>query len=337
MGPAPPPPPPAEPAPPPPPPTTTQATTLPPPPTTLPPPPMTTLPPPVIMTTRPPMTPPPTTLPPPPMTTIPPPPPTTTVPLGPPGVCSIYGDPHIVTFDHKHASYYTPGEYWIVKSSTVIIQGKYAALPTTNGLAVVKGIAIGGTFLHGHKLIVSTMEAGTVVTYDGAPVVNGFPGSGKTADGLVSVMYNQAGAMMDEGKGLNGQAHDGQMHVLHINLPLQVTLQVNEWNEPGEGAYMNVKITMPAQPGQDGQCGNFNGNPADDDRTQVRARLGTQGVPAGALLFPGGKTPIAAGNRPDINNCPEEKLAVYKKQCDDSSTTSMECLIDRCFGGGATR
>merc|ERR1719235_1026881 len=84
------------------------------------------------------MTPPPTTLPPP-MTTIPPPPPTTTVPLGPPGVCSIYGDPHIVTFDHKHASYYTPGEYWIVKSSTVIIQGKYAALPSTNGLAVVKG------------------------------------------------------------------------------------------------------------------------------------------------------------------------------------------------------
>jgi hypothetical protein len=244
----------------------------------------------------------------------------------------------VVSFDGKHASYYTPGEYWIVKSSTVIIQGKYAALPSTNGLAVVKGIAIGGTFLHGHKLLISTMEAGAVVTYDGAPVVNGFPGSGKTADGLVSVLYNQAGAMMDEGKGLTGQARtNAQMHVLHINLPLQVTLQVNQWNEPGEGAYMNVKITMPRQPGQDGQCGNFNGNPVDDDRTQVRARLGVQGVPAGALLFPGGKTPIAAGNRPDINNCPEEKLVVFKKQCDDSSATSMECLIDRCFGGGLTR
>jgi hypothetical protein len=243
----------------------------------------------------------------------------------------------VVTFDGKHASYYTPGEYFIVKSSTVIIQGKYAALPSTNGLAVVKGIAIGGTFLHGHKLVITTMDVGNVVTYDGVPVVHGFPGGGKTADGLVSVQYNQAGAMMDEGKGLNGQAHDGQMHVLHITLPLQVTLQVNQWNEPGEGAYMNVKIMMPKQPLQDGQCGNFNGNPADDDRTQVRARLGTQGVPAGALLFPGGKTPIAPGNRPDINNCPEEKLVLYKKLCDDSSATSMECLIDRCFGGGATR
>merc|ERR1719160_1569809 len=163
---------------------------------------MTTLPPMTTpMTTR--MTPPPTTMPPPPMTTIPPPPPTTTVPLGPPGVCSIYGDPHVVTFDHKHASYYTPGEYWIVKSSTVIIQGKYAALPSTNGLAVVKGLAIGGTFLHGHKLLVSTMDAGAVVTYDGAPVVSGFPGGGKTADGMVSVQYNQIGGLMD--KNLHGK------------------------------------------------------------------------------------------------------------------------------------
>jgi hypothetical protein len=182
------------------------------------------------------------------------------------------------------------------------------------------------------------MDVGVVVTYDGAPVVSGFPGSGKTVDGLVSVQYNQAGAMMDEGKGLTGQLRtNAQMHVLHISLPLQVTLQVNEWNEQGEGAYMNVKITMPAQPGQDGHCGNFNGNPADDDRTQVRARLGMQGVPVGALLFPGGKTAIAPGNRPDINNCPEEKLVLVKKLCDDASSTSMECLIDRCFGGGATR
>jgi hypothetical protein len=253
-------------------------------------------------------------------------------------VCSIFGDPHILTFDGKHASYYTPGEYWIVKSSTVIIQGKYGALPTTNGLAVVKGIAIGGSFLHGHKLLISTMDVGAVVTYDGVPVVSGFPGSGRTTDGLVSVQYNQVGAMMDEGKSLTGQIRtNAQMHVLHINLPNQVSLQVNEWNEQGEGAYMNVKITMPAQPNHDGQCGNFNGNPADDDRMQVRARVGTQGVPAGALLFPGGKTPIAPGNRPDINNCPEDKLVRFKAECDISQATSIECLVDRCFGGGVTR
>merc|ERR1712190_79456 len=33
----------------------------------------------------------------------------------PPSVCIVWGDPHVATFDHKHASYYATGEYWIVK------------------------------------------------------------------------------------------------------------------------------------------------------------------------------------------------------------------------------
>merc|ERR1712007_188332 len=73
----------------------------------------------------------------------------------------------------------------------------------------------------------------------------------------------------------------------------------------GEGAYMNVKIGMSSQPNQDGHCGNFNGNVADDDRVQVRSRVGKTGVPAGPdFLFPWGKTPINPGNRPDMNDCP---------------------------------
>jgi len=237
-----------------------------------------------------------------------------------------------------HSNYYTPGEYWIVKSSTVHIQAKYGALPSTNGLGVVKGFAVGGPFLKGHKLIVDTMEkAGAVVTYDGQPVVTGFPANSHTADGLVNIQYNGAGALMD--KSLHGAVRaNPQMHVLHITLPLAINLEINQWNEPGEGPYMNVKITMSAQPNQDGHCGNFNGNPADDARMQVRARVGTNGVEAGPdFLFPGGKTPISPGNRPDINNCPDPKLTAAKKKCDDAGTTSAACLIDLCFGGGAVR
>jgi len=242
-----------------------------------------------------------------------------------------------VTFDGAHANYYTPGEYWIVKSSTVFIQGKYGALPTTNGLAVTKAIAIGGPFLKGHKLIIQTMEQAAVVTYDGQPLITSFPASSKSVDGLVNIQYNGAGSLMD--KGLHGEIRAvPQMHVLHITLPLGINLEVNEWNEEGEGAYMNVRITMSAQPDQDGHCGNFNGNPADDARMQVRARVGTQGVPAGpSFLFPGGKTPISPGNRPDLNNCPQETLTKAKKKCDDAGDTSSACMIDICFGGGAVR
>merc|ERR1719254_30005 len=73
--------------------------------------------------------------------------PTTTTTYCAPKTCLVYGDPHINTFDGEHANYYTAGEYWIVRSATVSIQGQYAATAATNGLAVTKKIAIGGPFL----------------------------------------------------------------------------------------------------------------------------------------------------------------------------------------------
>merc|ERR1712008_643523 len=60
---------------------------------------------------------------------------------------------------------------------------------------------------------------------------------------------------------------------------------VNRWMEPAEGDYMNVKINMHKQPDQDGHCGNFNGVPTDDDRIQVRARVGKTGVEPAQMLF----------------------------------------------------
>merc|ERR1712217_432534 len=156
-----------------------------------------------------------------------------------------------------------------------------------------------------------------------------------SVDGLVNIQYNGAGSLMD--KGLHGEIRAvPQMHVLHITLPLGINLEVNEWNEPGEGSYMNIRITMPAQPGQDGHCGNSNGNPADDDRLQIRARIGTTGVEPAQMLFPGPKTPVGESNRPDINNCPRPKLESAKANCKEKEgkfIPSMSCLIDVCFGG----
>jgi hypothetical protein len=245
----------------------------------------------------------------------------------------VYGDPHIITFDGSHEDYYTPGEYWIVKSQTVFIQGAYGALPMTNGLGVTKAIAIGGPFLKGHKLVVRTLDVGaSMVTYDGQPVVMAFPSNFKSKDGLVNIQYNTAGGIIQYGR--SGK----QKHVLHITLPLGVSLQVNQWNEASEGPYMNVKLVMPAQPGQDGHCGNFNGNPGDDARVQVRSRVGKTGVPAGPdFLFPWGKTPINPAHRPDMNDCPQGTLKKAKDVCRKKEGTffpTPACLTDICFGGG---
>merc|ERR1712183_606457 len=114
---------------------------------------------------------------------------------------------------------------------------------------------------------------------------------------LVQAMYDSNGATMQDGR------QGKQLKIVHSTLPLAVNVQINRWTEPSEGNYINAKITMSAQPGQDGHCGNFNGNQADDDRLQIRARVGTTGVAQGELLFPIQKTPIGQANRPDINDC----------------------------------
>merc|ERR1712210_369512 len=103
---------------------------------------------------------------------------------------------------------------------------------------------------------------------------------------LVTAAYDSNGATMQDGR------EGKQLHVVHLTLPLGVNVQINRWMEPAEGNYINAKITMSAQPQQDGHCGNFNGNPADDDRLQIRQRIGKTGVAAGELFFSGPKTPI---------------------------------------------
>merc|ERR1719433_2171173 len=125
------------------------------------------------------------------------------------------------------------------------------------------------------------------------------------------------------------------LHVVHLALPQGISIQINRWNEAGEGDYINVRITMHAIPGQDGHCGNFNGNPTDDSRPSVRSRLGTTGVPPTELLF-GTKTPVVTANRPDINNCDPDKLSNAKTMCkakEHKFIPSMSCLVDVCFGG----
>merc|ERR1719242_1630473 len=87
------------------------------------------------------------------------------------GECTIWGDPHIRTFDGMRSDYYSSGEYWIVKSPKLWIQGRYLPTKMTNGLAVTKVLAIGGPMLKNGKLLISP----TVTTWNGAQILTGFP------------------------------------------------------------------------------------------------------------------------------------------------------------------
>merc|ERR1712066_402395 len=101
---------------------------------------------------------------------------------GPQGECMVFGDPHVLSFDGQRADYYTKGQYWIVKSDTVKIQGLYEPTPITNGLSVTKAIAISGKFLKDHRLIINSLDTPPVASYDGEPIISDFPADYKSPD-----------------------------------------------------------------------------------------------------------------------------------------------------------
>merc|ERR1719219_3067242 len=280
-------------------------------------------------------------LPAPPPPLAPPPPPPVPVPVPAPapvpappafgafGTCIGWGDPHLRTFDGMRADYYSSGDYHLVKSGLISIQAQYLPTKFTNGLAVTKMVAIGGPVLKGNKLIIGPLTA----SWNGAPIL-GQLGSHFSQPGLLTVNYDTSGALIDTTGGVDAS----KTKIVHVKItdgsPEGLSVQVNRWTASPGDEYVNWKIDMHALPGQDGHCGNFNGNAADDDRLAVRQRVGTQGVPAGPEMLFGQKTPVTVANRPDINNCPQATMDAAKADCAAKyGSAKMSCLTDYCFAG----
>merc|ERR1712187_601596 len=59
------------------------------------------------------------------------------------------------------------------------------------------------------------------------------------------------------------------MGAIDVNLPNGVQLTINRWI-----SMLEVKIDMCLEEGQDGQCGNFNGDVTDDSEAQILTRIG---------------------------------------------------------------
>jgi len=253
---------------------------------------------------------------------------TTLAPIGPPRPCFIWGDPHVETFDHAFPSFYDEGEFWVVKSKMVSIQGRYLATPFTHGLSSMHAIAIGGPFLAGHTIIVGPMENGQILV-DGRPALYNFPSSESVA-GMATLRYDAIGEVVDSA--MRGM----ERHIVHMELPLGVQVQVMRWAN-----HINVKIVMaPRVGGQDGHCGNHNGDPADDSAEAIEARIGGP-VPPDECLFHH-TTPVRPSPRHSLDECRMQdpvkyQLALRTCQAQEESLgynqVQKDCVFDVCFAG----
>jgi len=241
-------------------------------------------------------------------------------------MCKLWGDPHVETFDGSFANFYDTGDYWVVKSQPVLMQGRFAPTPYTGNLAATKEFAIGGPFMRNQVFTVGPMDGGKI-TFDGEEVLQQFPSS-MDLNGVGTATYDSSGVLVDP-------AITEPVHRVFLQLELDVRVTIFRWAN-----HIDVRIVMAQLPnGQDGVCGNFNLDPSDDTTELILARIGR--VSPNQLLFPGGPIVYGAlGAPPSLSDCDPAKRKKAEEMCGGVPGESKEpkevmedCIFDVCFGG----
>jgi len=192
------------------------------------------------------------------------------IPEGTEGTCLVWGDPHIQVFDSGENDTWSPkarefdivrGDAWIVESRHLRMQAHYwpdEARDEQKGTA--RAFAVTGALLGDHVLRIEPMSGN--VTWDGQPILQDIPSRFEVLSGLVSAEYLDVGRRIDPGM------FHRPLRIVEVRLFPEIRLTFNRWD-----SHVDARITMRRQVGgQDGLCGNFNGDIADDTTELIMAR-----------------------------------------------------------------
>mmetsp|Transcript_38798 Transcript_38798/g.89551 ORF Transcript_38798/g.89551 Transcript_38798/m.89551 type:complete len:966 (+) Transcript_38798:91-2988(+) len=239
------------------------------------------------------------------------------------GQCVMWGDPHIVPFDRdvrmqngrgSNVDLYKYGDYWIVKSTDVHIQGRYWS-SKYRGNSMTRGLAVGGPFLKGNLLMVEPLDGS--VKWNGVAVVTTFPSTFEAPD-LIYIRYHDRAEVVRTGG--NHRSIKG----LEIMLPLGVRITVNRFS-----GHLDVLITMHTLPGGlDGHCGNCNHDETDDTRQKIYERSGQPCEPREDLFTVKEYSPVGCYVE-DLN---DRDLTVKKDINMNDEECSMACVDYKWFG-----
>jgi len=205
------------------------------------------------------------------------------------GTCTIWGDGQVSVFDKARVSwmawflsfFWKPalqtdltapeqGVFWLVNSDDVKIQGLYS-MSRKSKQASLKGIAVGGTFLHGNIL-----RAGAVdkkVWWNDEEILKG-KGSDFIVQDLVKAKYAADLPLVEDDKqesaGITLEFTDG------VNMLI---------NRKSHTLGASITLSKPIE-NQDGQCGNYNGDHEDDTAELIAGRIGELEVSEAESMFP---------------------------------------------------
>jgi len=232
--------------------------------------------------------------------------------------------------NHIVPDFFRSGDYWVVRSDEVKIQGRYGR----DGGYALHGLAFGGPFLQNHRLAIDRLWDGTfLMHFDGRQIR-----SSSFSNNLVQVRVQTEGRRRRKFRSAT------------VTLPQGVSVDLSRctWNN-GNSASVTAHITMRKQAeGQDGHCGRADGELADDTRDHVLRRWGGQ-VPLGERLFHeappsllgAGEEPADGPSAAEVcaNSPPfPEDVETCKAALNGSNPVLADallpgCVIDVCVGG----